>query len=231
VGYVDHWIGELLDGLDARRVPDETLVALTADHGECFENGVFFEHSDCLQPSALRVPLLVRQRGSFDPGVRSDAVVSHIDIAPTLLEAVGLPVPASFAGVPLQRAEESPGERHVIVQHPFYQQRAIEKRLKKRRVIETVAGMPTTVVVVDEEKVGLVGANWKYLRTPSSEELYRLSGDADEMNNRVNEQERVRSEMAAALDAQLELHPLVVIDTGEINDELRATLEALGYIQ
>jgi arylsulfatase A-like enzyme len=231
VAYADNQVGRLLDGLRALRDLDDVIVVVTSDHGECFENGVFFEHSDCMQQGALLVPLLIRHPGTFEPGSRSDAVVSHIDIAPTVLEAAGIPAPASFSGVPLQHANSIRGERHVLVQYPFYQQEAVDRRLAERRVIETVAGMPLVPVVVDKEQVGLVGANWKYLRSGSREELYRLGGDAEDVRNWAPDEEIARKQLAGALDVMLERHPLVLLDSGEINDELRATLEALGYIQ
>ena len=104
-------------------------------------------------------------------------------------------------------------------------------RFKARRVIETVAGMPFAPAMIDQEQVGIVNSDWKYLRNGSREELYRLGGGGNDSHNWVSEQEPVREKIAEALDTMLERHPLVVLDTVEINDELRATLEGLGYIQ
>jgi arylsulfatase A-like enzyme len=232
VAYADREVGRLLDGLRARRELDDVIVVVTSDHGECFEGGVFFEHSDCLQQGALRVPLLVRYPAAFAPGSVSDAVVSHVDIAATLLETVGLPVPASFGGARLPRAGELAGDRHVLVQHPFYQSKAVAGRLKKREVIESVAGMPASPILVDEEQVGVVGPGWKVLRGGASEQLYRLEPTGAEvaLRQRSSEQEAVRERMSRELDGLLERHPLTVLDAGEINEELRETLEALGYV-
>jgi len=41
---VDHWIGELFAALDQHSRADDTMVVVTADHGECFEDGIYFEH-------------------------------------------------------------------------------------------------------------------------------------------------------------------------------------------
>ena len=231
VAFADGQIGRLLNGLKKLRDIDNVIVVVTSDHGECFENGTFFEHSDCMQQASLQVPLLIRHPGSFAAGFRSNAVVSLIDIAPTLLEAAGIEIPESFNGVPLQRTEALQEERHVLIQYPFYQQEAVVNRFKARRVIETVAGMPFVPAMIDQEQVGIINSDWKYLRNGSREELYRLGDEGDDSHNWVSEQERVREKIAEALDTMLERHPLVILDTGEINDELRATLEALGYIQ
>jgi arylsulfatase A-like enzyme len=236
VAYADREVGRLLAGLGALRSLDDVVVVVTADHGECFEDGVFFEHSDCLLEGALHVPLLVRYPARFAPGSRVADVVSHIDIGPTVLTAAGLPVPERFEGTPLRGrgGAASPterAERNVLVQYPFYQTTAVEGRLAERRVIETVAGMPAAPVAVDEEKVGVVGAGWKYLRSGAREELYRVGSDADEQRDRSRDEAAVRDRLAGELDAQLEGHPLTVLDAGEINEELRETLEALGYVQ
>jgi len=229
VAYADREVGRLLDGLRAVRDLDDVVVVVTADHGECFENGVYFEHADCLQQGALRVPLIVRHPESFEPGARIDTLASHVDLAPTLLQAVGVAAPESFGGMALQRPLDA--ARRVLVQYPFYQSRAVAGRLEKRKVIETVAGETATPVVVSEEKLGLVGRDWSYLRSGAREELYRLGARPDEWTNRAPEQPIVRADWSAELDAMMDRHPLNVLDAGEINEELRATLEALGYIQ
>ena len=51
--YGEETIGELLDGLAGRL--DDTLTIFTADHGESFEHGVYFEHADCLYDGAIRI--------------------------------------------------------------------------------------------------------------------------------------------------------------------------------
>ncbi len=228
VAWVDRWVGELLDGVARSRGLEDVVVMLTADHGECFENGVYFEHSDCMLEGALRVPLMIRHPAVFAPGARVEAAVSPIDIAPTFLALAGIEAPEVFSGRPLQQASAEP-ERLVLVQHPFYQQRAVKGRLQDRKVIRSVAGAPTAPVRHDVERVGVVGTRWKYLRAGREEELYRLSPEADESRNLAADDSREAARLGSALEGLLERHPLVLIDDGQINDELRATLEALGY--
>ncbi len=228
VAWVDRWVGELLDGVAARRDRDDVVVVLTADHGECFENGVYFEHSDCMLQGALRVPLLVRHPPVFAPGARVTAQVSSIDIAPTLLSLAGIEAPGVFSGRPLQEAGADP-DRYVLVQHPFYQERAVRGRLEARKAIRSVAGEPTVAVRHEVERVGVVGPSWKYLRAGPVEELYRLAPAGDESRNLAAGDDAEAKRLAATLDSLLERHPLVLIDDQQINAELRETLEALGY--
>ena len=96
IRFADQQIGLLIDGLGRRRLLDDAIVVVSSDHGEALgENGYYFTHGEDLQPALLRVPLIV-----FDSRTRAgehvDAIVQHLDVAPTLLKraavaAGGLP--------------------------------------------------------------------------------------------------------------------------------------------
>ena len=148
-------------------------------------------------------------------------------MAPTVLHALGLEIPADQSGRPLQDLDPDE-ERYVLVQYPLYQPRAARNRANKQQVIRSVGGEPVTPILVDAQKVGIVGPSWKYLRGETGDELYTLdpTGETRQPGGAPD----VRAELAAELDRQLEAHPLNVIDAGEINDELRETLRALGYL-
>jgi arylsulfatase len=96
--FADEWIGKLLARADdAAR---ETIVLLTADHGESFgEYGHYFKHTHTTTPDVAHVPLILRAP-DLAPGRRND-LVSHVDIAPTLLELAGLAGSADASGVAL----------------------------------------------------------------------------------------------------------------------------------
>lgn len=93
---IDANIGRVLDTLEAKGLDDNTLVIFTSD------NGFFWgEHGRgdkrLAYDESIRVPLLMRGPG-VEPGQTSDALVTNIDLAPTILKAAGLPVPASMQG-------------------------------------------------------------------------------------------------------------------------------------
>lgn len=97
VGEVDFWVGKLLDALEASGQADRTLVVFTSDHGEMMGDHarvskmVFYEAS-------LRVPLIMRFPGQIPEGVTMEAPASGADVAPTILDCLGVPVPASMHG-------------------------------------------------------------------------------------------------------------------------------------
>jgi arylsulfatase A-like enzyme len=96
IWFADHWIGKLLDF--ARQKPwwNETAVIVTADHGEAFGEHDMYKHAFELWEVLVRVPLFV-----YVPGAKPrtiEARRSHVDLAPTILELMGVPAPAGFQG-------------------------------------------------------------------------------------------------------------------------------------
>ncbi|MDB4990297.1 MAG: hypothetical protein JWN04_5475 [Myxococcaceae bacterium] len=93
--HVDRELSRLISELDARFERD-VVFAITADHGEEFRDHGGVYHGSTLFDEQVRVPLEVRMPGL--PAARFAAPVESIDIAPTLLGAVGAPVPKSMRG-------------------------------------------------------------------------------------------------------------------------------------
>jgi arylsulfatase A-like enzyme len=100
IRYFDEWIGKLLLALEQHAGGRETIVVLTADHGESLgEDDVWFAHGTATTPNLVHVPLLLRAPG-FAPR-RVSTLVHHVDVLPTLLDLIGLPPLSGAAGVSL----------------------------------------------------------------------------------------------------------------------------------
>jgi arylsulfatase A-like enzyme len=96
---MDEAFGTLIAGLRERGLLERTVVVLTSDHGEEFgERGYNGKHSHTLFDELLRVPLIVRLPGARHAGTRVRDQVGIIDIAPTILGALGHRSPAVFQG-------------------------------------------------------------------------------------------------------------------------------------
>jgi arylsulfatase A-like enzyme len=225
----DAWVGKLVEGLEAQMDLDELLIVFTADHGECFEDGVYFEHADCLSEHGVRVPLILRHPARFDAGERVPHPVSTLDIAPTILEAAGIAVPPGFSGRSLSGTPSA--DRTLLLQYPFYQPGIRWQKLQQRRIIRSVAGQEAAAILIDTEKVGVVGREWKYLRSGEREELYPMTPEPAEATNLALTRRKERKEMERALDRELERHPLRLGEPGEVNPELLESLRALGYVE
>ncbi|MBK7878301.1 MAG: sulfatase [Planctomycetes bacterium] len=100
---------ELWRALDELGVADDTLVIVTSDHGEGLGDHGEMEHSNVLHEEALRVPLLVRVPGGSSAPRRLAGLVRSVDVAPTVLELLGLDV-AGFAFQGRSRAPWLVGE-------------------------------------------------------------------------------------------------------------------------
>ena len=81
---VDAGIARLVAILKAHDLYDKTLIVFTSDHGMAFAGG-----KTTVYEGGLRVPMVVRDPYQVERGVRSDALISHIDITPTLLDFAG----------------------------------------------------------------------------------------------------------------------------------------------
>jgi len=87
--FADRFVGEVVDAMRARREGEPPIVLLTADHGESMgELGWFFQHGQSATPDLARVPFVLVAPGAAPR--RERAWVSHVDVAPTLLELAGL---------------------------------------------------------------------------------------------------------------------------------------------
>jgi arylsulfatase A-like enzyme len=121
IAYADHWIGELISQVDAIASDAETIVALTADHGESLgEEGRYFLHGSSSAPDQAHIPLILRAPG-IQEGRRTE-IVHHVDIMPTLLELVGFETPADASGIalgPVLRGDSPLPDRLVYCDEGF----------------------------------------------------------------------------------------------------------------
>ena len=119
IAYEDAQIARVIEYLDRRGLLDESLIVVTGDHGESLGEHGEESHGIFVYDEALRVPLIVRGPG-IEPG-RVSAAVRLIDVMPTVLDFLGLPIP-SMQGVSLTRlmsgAEEKPREIYSESRYP-----------------------------------------------------------------------------------------------------------------
>jgi len=95
----DRVIGDLARHLDAEGLGDDTIVVITSDHGEQFqEHGRLVHGGDGFYNEVLRIPLVVVDPTVFATTRWATTPASSIDIGPTVLELVGLDVPEVFQG-------------------------------------------------------------------------------------------------------------------------------------
>lgn len=98
IAYVDSAIGKFVKALKASGRYDDTVVALTADHGESLGAHGEDEHGIFLYDETIHVPLVIKLAHGICAGKRVDDRVELADIMPTLLGSVGIAVPEKVQG-------------------------------------------------------------------------------------------------------------------------------------
>ena len=121
VSFADAMVGRLLDALDESNRAKETVIVLFSDHGyHLGEKGQWRKYT--LWEDATHVPLIVVAPGITEPGSRSAAPVSTLDIYPTLADLAGLDPPDHLEGhslVPLLRDPRAEWPHHAITTYQF----------------------------------------------------------------------------------------------------------------
>ena len=116
--YTDHQIQKLLDRLDDRGMLENTLIVVTADHGESFLEHGTWDHGTGLYQEELHVPLYLivpGERGEGWRGRRIDVPVQTSDLLPTLVELLDLPAPDGMMGPSLVEAIEGRADPERLI--------------------------------------------------------------------------------------------------------------------
>ena len=132
IAYCDNAISNLLASVAAMPRWNDTVVVIAGDHGESFWERGFSGHGNYLYDQELKVPLMIRvpkSRG-LKPGTVVKGQVGGIDLAPTLLDLAGVPVPPSWKG----RSLVSAMERGVSDGRPVVTETRVRDNLWQRAV-------------------------------------------------------------------------------------------------
>jgi arylsulfatase A-like enzyme len=98
VTYLDRHLDGLFAKLKALGLYDDTVIAMTADHGEEFQEHGGWWHGTTLYQEQMRVPLIVKRAHEPHAGVVDTGLARSLDVAPTLMAAAGLTAPEAFTG-------------------------------------------------------------------------------------------------------------------------------------
>jgi arylsulfatase A-like enzyme len=96
IAFDDLWIGKIWKTLEETKLADTTAIVVFGDHGEAWGEHKIYFHGQNLTEEQIRIPLIIAVPGRKP--VVSDDEVGLIDVGPTLVELLGLPVPSHFHG-------------------------------------------------------------------------------------------------------------------------------------
>jgi arylsulfatase A-like enzyme len=161
----DRNVGAIWSELDRQKITGNTAVLLSSDHGFFLGEHHFYDKRLMYEPS-IRVPMILAYPGHVKPGASSTEMVLNLDIAPTLLDIAGLPVPAEMQGksiLPLAEGKHLAWRKDWL--YEYYEYPGFEN-------VPPCRGVRT-------DRYKLI----HYFTEPEAFELYDLQNDPGEMNN------------------------------------------------
>jgi arylsulfatase A-like enzyme len=222
IRYFDDELGRLIEAL-AELGLGQTLIAVTADHGESLgEHDYYLEHGLLSYQPTAHVPLILVQPGRIEAGLVLERPIGLIDLAPTLVELAGVPVPPSHEGVSvagLLRGEVGAAAPDRVFMEAGYQPGASQLSVRDGRW----------------KLIHVRSAAERTLMTGAEYELYDLQTDPAELTNRAAANPEIVLRLSRELaqwygdgGAPTELGR--EIDRGALDERSRDMLNALGYL-
>ncbi|MGA2599767.1 MAG: sulfatase-like hydrolase/transferase [Bryobacteraceae bacterium] len=206
VAYEDRVLGDFLAFLERHGLLEKALIVFTSDHGEGLGEHGESTHGFFIYQSTLHVPLIMHWPSGFkrSPHARVDEAASLLDVAPTILDAIGLPRPAALRGHSLIGGV---GDREVYSESLY-------------------ARNHFGCAVIRSVRVG----NYKYIESPKPE-LYDLSSDPGELRNIYEQQRSKAAELSKQIAAVRASSPAFhASKPASAKPDQYGALRSLGYL-
>ena len=177
IAFLDDQLGRLLERLQGEGVLDNTIVIITADHGEGFGTHGVFGHGGSVHLDQVAVPLVILSPNA-PPGRVVDEPVSLRDLPATVVDQLGLSAGSPFPGHSLAALWRSspPGQSLPLTSPAFSEMAQASAFLNQRDGNRSLRGL----------QMSLVTSGWHYLRDGTgAEQLYDLSRDPFETINLI----------------------------------------------
>ncbi len=220
IAFTDQQLGVLFAALDERGLADDTLVVVTADHGEGLMQHGLLLHGAQIYEEQVRVPFLMRWPGRLPAGRVIEGPVSLIDLAPTVLELLGVP----SDGAPMHGRSLAPVLEGRGVIHP-----ELPVFLFRQHYLRgTDSGVP-----VAGEQYGVRVGDWKLILGPDegTRLLFDVAHDPRERRDRAVEEPERAAELERRIAAWRAEHERAETAPEAISPEDLERLRALGYVE
>jgi arylsulfatase A-like enzyme len=225
INYVDFWIGNFLYVLENMNLLDNSLIILTADHGEAFGEHGDFGHGEIkanLYDEVIRIPLIIQT----PEGKRR--IVGHqvdlLDIAPTILDFSLIRKPNEMMGQSLLSALSGKYRKRASFSESLDLRAGGSPYLDEKHFGKDPKNEVTLI-----KKRGIVSyrtEDWKYIhKIDGSCELYNLKTDPREKKNLINKEkekaDRFKSEVLKHINGCIQLLRTLELEKQKIRDRIR----------
>jgi choline-sulfatase len=208
IAYTDFAVGRLIATLRADGIYDRAVIAVAADHGEALGEHGEQSHGLFLYDETIHVPLLIKLPGA-QPAKRITSRVGLVDIAPTLLQEIGIEVPKAMQGVSLAELiqKNDDGTDHPAYAETNYPYRAFGwSSLRAWRA-----------------------GKYLYIDAPERE-LYDQAADPGASHNLANNSVAVSDTMQSQLEQFREKTSSSAASAASLTPDQAEQLQALGYV-
>jgi arylsulfatase A-like enzyme len=208
IRFLDQYLGELFAWLKQAGLYEDTLIILTADHGEEFYEHQGWWHGQTLYGEQIRVPLIIKYPQGEGEAKEERSFARSLDIAPTILEVAGLAIPDIWQGMSLRGNAEGVDWLFAEESHQGNFVRSIEHGSHK-----------------------LILANPDNPRGLPPVALFDISADPDEQHNLALEQGDRVTELRRLLESAQDQagSERVAGETGSFDPAAEEQLQNLGY--
>ena len=212
IAYMDRYVGAVLERLKENGILERTIIVVAGDHGEGLGDKVELGHGIFLYEETLRVPLILHNPAVFPRAQVIESQVRLVDVAPTILEIIGL-------------KDEAAGMTGQSLVSWI--------RGKSRKDLDSLV---ETFYPRENfgwsELIGLVSGRWKYIQSPRPE-LYDVKNDPGERKDLVASSAGKAGELKKMLEQELLSSSAGTRTAGErtgVRPEDQERLRSLGYL-
>jgi arylsulfatase A-like enzyme/Flp pilus assembly protein TadD len=219
IAYADSAVGKLLDEIRKHGLYDETVIAVMADHGESLGAHGENTHGIFLYDETLHVPLLLKLLGGHAAGKRIDTRARLVDVAPTILQEAGIPVPKEMQGEslsPLMKPKPKAADATAAPPPP------------EDRPAYAETDYPHRAFGWSSLRA-LRSGKYLYIRAPERE-LYNQAADPEAAHNLAPGAKAVADTIASQLDDFRAKTSQTLVELAKPDAEQLQKLQALGYV-
>jgi arylsulfatase A-like enzyme len=211
IAYLDACLGDLFQQLRDLGLYDNTMLVVTSDHGQSFGEKMLVGHGTSVYQEQVHVPLIIKYPRLREAKVVDD-LVSHVDILPTVLTALGYPVPKTLSGRNLGDVPKAPV---TVISESFPCDLFTHLSPRFRRTERAVFRGPFKVIT----------------STNGEHALYDLSKDPKEERNLDSQNPQMASGLDADLQHWISTLPAVQTRPAVLDKRTVEGFRSLGYLQ